>query len=1401
MRSPEVPPDALRTFTTDYRERVTDRHAHVRLLGLPPELLHERDLRGIQLDHLFVPLRFVHESGHLGHRSLDELLSTHRSVVVLGDPGMGKTTLLLYLSLVCAGLIPLTRPALEPRVPLFISLRELTMARTDTPDLRFIDHLARSARADLSLPGAHDMHFDAMLRLGQAIVLLDGLDEVGSTAARDRLAQDIRAFQTEYPRAPIWVTSRIHGYTPDIALPSNRFEHVRIASLQDDQIEDFLARWYGIQIPDSPGQRTEQRESLRRAIFRTPGVRRLAGNPLLLTVIAFIHQVVGDLPQDRGRLYEQCIEMLLRSWLDAKRGPADHAERHPFEHLRLHQDRQKDYLAHLALHIQSHPWKARTRLRDDASRGLIDRDEALECLAQRHLASSQRARPHLDLADARDEMRQFLDFIGDRAGLLLERGGGKLSFLHLSFQEYLAAWAFTCAPLEHDNPAFFVKHLGDPAWEEVLLLRLYVVQRRPGGGGDTAFDTIVSALFRSLEKTDAAEGWLTLTRALRDDLEFTARDCRQILDRAVTFWTANPAFFGAWFTALEEVKLFSDVGAKTLAEVLADKQREAPATDAVACLHLEMKLWGLTTQAVDRIRANRHLPELLPHLAVLLDEPELAPLLSEGVTDDVWAAVFAALNGPALYRLTLAWATGARPSPAPAAVRAAIVWMLSKVGDEAASRLNFAATHPDSGLLQYFSQATGLHTLHRLCKVTVPLAGGVSMEPPPGWTPRRPLDTTVHCALLGAARLVTRLQNTDTVEQAAARFLAGWGVTRVLHAPAENSPPTSATHDLAHRFVRHFTHEFSGSIGKLCQLYENQATVDSFGTQLLAEFGRHVGRHVGPAWSDELDVSPAAPAPFRPFSLPRIWLLPDMGDGVLHAHLESQSSLPLLFSSLGQLAACQHLVCFVRYQAARRSDALSVDETTDSWLRHHPLDAQLVAWSWQQHAEDLQRHRGSLRGLEGALALAHAQYAHLMTGLRLDGEGSPWRRLLDGREPGLEDLLDLRRHERVPSEASPSSSATASSSATVSTRTTTPTSHPAPEPLPSPPTLRTEREPLLTWLHVSDVHFGHPTAAHRADQKLVLAKLKADAATFRELGLPRIDAIFVTGDIAWSAQPEQYARAKDWLQDLAGAVRLDLRHVFAVPGNHDVDRQVDRDRATRRLLTSLREGSESLDEALDEAQEREQLTQRQSAYFAFARDLSPACLGAPTPASSRLWWHTPLEGRDGLRVRLIGLNSALLAADNQDQGKLRMGRRQLAETLAEPPSEADELLVVLSHHPATAGWLADQRDVDRELRSVAHLHLAGHVHEHDSEGLWAGGGNGIVRVVAGATHGDPARGDANAEHGYSFGALVDGADGFLRARIYPRRFSDKNRDFRADTENVPKGQSYAEHTIPRLRWR
>lgn len=342
---------------------------------------------------------------------------------------------------------------------------------------------------------------------------------------------------------------------------------------------------------------------------------------------------------------------------------------------------------------------------------------------------------------------------------------------------------------------------------------------------------------------------------------------------------------------------------------------------------------------------------------------------------------------------------------------------------------------------------------------------------------------------------------------------------------------------------------------------------------------------------------------------------------------------------------------------------------------------------------------------------------------------------------------------------------------------------------------------LFTWIHLSDIHIGHGGASHEADQELVLGALRKDVEERSKVGVPQPDAILVTGDIAFSGgcvASDEYARASRWLHSIAAAASLSPDKVFLVPGNHDVQRTVDKPTMAMATLKGLRRNDPDIDAALKDGQTRNHLVTRQGNYFAFVESFAPACRADSATGQPRLYWQGWVETRDGPRVRLVGLNTALLAADEKvfgtDRGCLRLGKRQIADVLTSPPIGPQEVVIVMTHHPFLEGWLSDQKEMKAWVQNHAHVHLSGHVHESENQHVRSGSGTDIVSVVAGAVHGEPEADNIPPRHGYSFGALiVDG--GKLKVRIWPRKWSPGNTGFRRDVEVADETTGYATHEL------
>lgn len=135
--------------------------------------------------------------------ALSTVLTAERRVVLLGQAGAGKSTALQYLAL----------------HPLSVGERELLTMIVDlaafAPATQSLtEYLVQDARIlDLELPEAF---FVQALENGQAVVCLDGLDQIPTQADRTKAVEAIESLVARYPRARFVVTARSTAYEPHL---------------------------------------------------------------------------------------------------------------------------------------------------------------------------------------------------------------------------------------------------------------------------------------------------------------------------------------------------------------------------------------------------------------------------------------------------------------------------------------------------------------------------------------------------------------------------------------------------------------------------------------------------------------------------------------------------------------------------------------------------------------------------------------------------------------------------------------------------------------------------------------------------------------------------------------------------------------------------------------------------------------------------------------------------------------------------------------------------------------------------------------------------------------------------------------------------------------------------------
>ena len=268
---------------------------------------------------------------------LYEVVQRERLAVLLGAPGAGKTTLTRFVTARFAEACRDNMPQVtdksgnrygETRLPILLRVATYAEALDKDHTLSLRQFLSQPFH-DTGIPDAERAaFFEAALEQGKALMLLDGLDEVASGADRAHIARQIESFVSGLDaRCRVLVTSRIVGYRE--ARLGGAFAEYEMLDMDDAQMREFLNRWCveveRFQTPNADKAEIERKgreESgrLQQAITRSEGVRKLATNPLLLTILALIHRNQKHLPERRVELYRMASDTLLREWRPAQTG-------------------------------------------------------------------------------------------------------------------------------------------------------------------------------------------------------------------------------------------------------------------------------------------------------------------------------------------------------------------------------------------------------------------------------------------------------------------------------------------------------------------------------------------------------------------------------------------------------------------------------------------------------------------------------------------------------------------------------------------------------------------------------------------------------------------------------------------------------------------------------------------------------------------------------------------------------------------------------------------------------------------------------------------------------------------------------------------------------------------------
>jgi predicted MPP superfamily phosphohydrolase len=327
-------------------------------------------------------------------------------------------------------------------------------------------------------------------------------------------------------------------------------------------------------------------------------------------------------------------------------------------------------------------------------------------------------------------------------------------------------------------------------------------------------------------------------------------------------------------------------------------------------------------------------------------------------------------------------------------------------------------------------------------------------------------------------------------------------------------------------------------------------------------------------------------------------------------------------------------------------------------------------------------------------------------------------------------------------------------------------------------------QPLLSWLHISDLHIRDDHGSGRLEIARLIDDLKNRDAWYKNefeewVGPPAPTVVFVSGDLAYSGDARgrrEYAATKRYLEKLCQAISVPTDRVFMVPGNHDVHRgALDSDQ-----VPGARTNPESSDVFI---QRRFQNYLTMSSHFAYVEKLGDC--GS---------WRADIQGAGNAPIRVVGLNTALISGmgpGEDEPGGLRLDERtREAITGVHAPRQRDGITIVLMHHPAS--WLNQMPNLGNGT-----IVLHGHTHEPGVARVESGN-NDTITVISGAVRLHGKSGTGFERLGYNAGAIYSDDDAY-RIKIWPRSYHSKDPredgQYYLDVVNVPSGSYFK-----RFRW-
>lgn len=249
---------------------------------------------------------FTH-SNVFGEVNFEELFSHNKHIVLLGNPGAGKSSIVKYA--ICKILEKDYNTFLDKSVfdtlPIRIEIHKYNQNKIDKK-FGIIDYISTLLNDEYQLQlSSEDLR--QILKHNKTTIFFDGLDEVFDIQQRLSVRNDIQNFIRAFEKVKCVVTSRFESYT-EVSLSEKSFLQLEVQNFNNTQIEDYVQKWYSLEENNTEVKKEEVNNCLKQLNHVD---EELKCNPLLLSLILILYRNELEIPTSKLEIYENCTTTIV----------------------------------------------------------------------------------------------------------------------------------------------------------------------------------------------------------------------------------------------------------------------------------------------------------------------------------------------------------------------------------------------------------------------------------------------------------------------------------------------------------------------------------------------------------------------------------------------------------------------------------------------------------------------------------------------------------------------------------------------------------------------------------------------------------------------------------------------------------------------------------------------------------------------------------------------------------------------------------------------------------------------------------------------------------------------------------------------------------------------------------